>query len=110
MVQQRDAALGRDRVGVDKFGNKYYQYYSYHGLPTKRIVLYRFFETNRFHQDPHFLGWLRRNEILPPTPEGLERLYLEHDAFVQRAIEWDKEQEAMMDEFKNRKKELDEKY
>lgn len=48
-IQQKDAALGRDRVGVDKFGNKYYQYYSYHGLPTKRIVLYQFFDTNCFH-------------------------------------------------------------
>jgi hypothetical protein len=43
------------------------------------------------HQDPHFLGWLRRNEMLPPTPEELDRLYLEHDAFVARGIEWDNE-------------------
>ena len=81
--------LGRDRVGIDKYGNKYYQYYSYHGLPTKRIVLYKFGDTNYFDQDPHFVGWLRKNEILPPTPEELERLYLEHDAFIQRALEWD---------------------
>jgi len=81
-IEQKDNALGRDRVGLDRFGNKYYQYYSYHGLPTKRIVLYKFFDTNCFHQDPHFVGWLRRNEILPPTPEKLEELYLEHDAFI----------------------------
>jgi len=37
------------------------------------------------------LGWLRRNEILPPTPDELERLYLEHDAFVARGMEWDNE-------------------
>jgi NADH:ubiquinone oxidoreductase subunit len=91
LIKQKDDALGRDRVGVDRFGNKYYQYYSYHGLPTKRIVLYKFFGTNQFNQDPHFLGWLRRNQILPPTQEELERLYIEHDAFVQKGIEWDEE-------------------
>jgi NADH:ubiquinone oxidoreductase subunit len=39
-IEQKDQALGRERVGVDRYGNKYYQYFSYHGLPTKRIVLY----------------------------------------------------------------------
>lgn len=58
-IQQKDDSFGRQRIGVDKFGNQYYQYYSYHGLPTKRIVLYKFFDTNCFHQDPHFVGWLR---------------------------------------------------
>ena len=110
LVQQRDNLLGRERIGVDRHGNKYYQYFSYHGLPTKRIVLYKFFDTNCIHQDPHFVGWLRRNEILPPTPEELERLYLEHDAFVQRGIEWDEEQRAIIEQFNDKKKELDEKY
>ena len=95
---------------MDRHGNKYYQYYSYHGLPTKRIVLYKFFDTNCFHQDPHFIGWLRKNEVLPPTPEELERLYLEHDAFIQRGIAWDEEQKLIIEEFDRKKKELDEKY
>lgn len=56
------------------------------------------------------MGWLRRNEILPPTPEELERLYLEHDAFVQKGLEWDEDQVAMIEEFKIRKAELDDKY
>lgn len=47
-------------MGIDKFGNKYYQYYSFHGLPTRRMVMYKFLEENRFHQDPHFVGWLHR--------------------------------------------------
>ena len=103
--------MGRERIGVDKFGNKYYQYYTYHGLPTKRVVLYNFPEgSSLFEQDPHFVGWLRKNEILPPTPEELERLYLEHDAFIQRGIEWDEEQQLIIEEFNNRKKELDEMY
>ncbi len=92
-VQGKNEGLGREKVGADKFGNTYFQYYSYHGLPTRRIVLYKFFEHNKFHIDPHFLGWLRRNDILPPTPEALEKAYLEHDAFKERALQWDKNEE-----------------
>lgn len=56
------------------------------------------------------MGWLRRNEILPPTPEELERLYLEHDAFIERALQWDEEQIAIIEEFQRQKAEIDEKY
>jgi len=28
--------LNRECIGEDRDGNKYYQYYSYYGLPTKR--------------------------------------------------------------------------
>ncbi len=49
-IKQKDDAIGREVVGVDRFGNKYYQYYSFHGLPTRRIVLYKFMvDSNRFH-------------------------------------------------------------
>jgi NADH:ubiquinone oxidoreductase subunit len=78
-------------VGFDKFGNRYYQYYSFHGLPTKRMVMYKFFSNTKFNVDPHFLDWLNRREMLPPSPDELEKMYLEHDAFVARAIDWDHE-------------------
>ena len=48
-VQYKDDKFGRERIATDRFGNNYYQYYSYHGLPTRRIVLYKFVDTNRFH-------------------------------------------------------------
>ena len=80
-IKQKDDAIGRELIGMDKFGNRYYQYYSFHGLPTKRMVMYKFFDTNKFNIDPHFISWMLRQEILPPTPEELEKLYLEHDAF-----------------------------
>jgi NADH:ubiquinone oxidoreductase subunit len=80
-IKHRDDALGREVVGMDKFGNKYYQYYSFHGLPTRRMVIYKFLNENRFNIDPHFVGWLHRQDVLPPTPEELEKLYLDHDAF-----------------------------
>lgn len=59
-MKRKDNGLGRECIATDKFGNNYYQYYSYHGLPTRRVVLYKFFDTNKFHIDPHFVGWLRR--------------------------------------------------
>jgi NADH:ubiquinone oxidoreductase subunit len=91
-LKGKDDGLGRELVGADRFGNTYYQYFSYHGIPTRRIVLYNFNkDNNKFEQDPHFLGWLRRNEQIAPTPETLEQLYIEHDAFVERGIEWDNE-------------------
>ena len=71
-VTWKDQKFGRERINTDRFGNSYYQYYSYHGLPTRRVVLYKFEANNKFHQDPHFIGWLRRNELMAPTPEELE--------------------------------------
>ena len=71
-IKSKDDGLGRECIATDKYGNNYYQYYSYHGLPTRRIVLYRFFDTNKFNIDPHFVGWLRRQELLAPTAEELE--------------------------------------
>lgn len=66
-IQYKDDKFGRERIATDKYGNNYYQYYSYHGLPTRRIVLYKFLEGNRIHHDPHFIGWLRNNEQIAPT-------------------------------------------
>jgi NADH dehydrogenase [ubiquinone] 1 alpha subcomplex assembly factor 2 len=36
-----DMKQSRELVGFDREGNKYYQYYSYHGLPTKRMVEFK---------------------------------------------------------------------
>eukprot|EP00347_Sterkiella_histriomuscorum_P001917 403370172 len=109
-IKHRDDALGREMIGYDKFGNKYYQYYSFHGLPTRRMVIYKFFDTNKFNIDPHFVGWLHRRDNQPPTPEELEKLYLEHDAFLERALNWDEEQIVMIEDYQRKKKQLEEKY
>ena len=109
-VQYKDEKFGRERIVSDRYGNNYYQYYSYHGLPTRRIVLYKFLDGNRFHQDPHMVGWLRKNEMIAPTPEQLEQMYLDHDAFVERGLEWDRSELKMIRAWEEKKKELDEKY
>jgi len=48
--------------------------------------------------------------MLPPTPEGLEKAYLEHDAFKERALQWDKSDELYLKEWRARKLELDSKF
>ena len=106
-LKRKDDGYGRERIATDKYGNNYYQYYSFHGLPTRRIVLYKFFDTNKFHQDVHFVGWLRKQETFAPTPEQLENLYLEHDAFVERGIEWDRKELKMIRDWEEKKKQMD---
>ena len=38
LEEMKDQKLNRECVGVDKYGNKYFQYYSAYGLPTRREV------------------------------------------------------------------------
>jgi len=52
----------------------------------------------------HFIGWLRRNELFAPTPEELEQLYLDHDAFQERALEWDKKEQLLIAEYERQKR------
>lgn len=48
--------------------------------------------------------------MIAPTPEQLEQLYLDHDAFVERAIEWDENELKMIKAWDDKKQELDEKF
>ncbi len=36
--KMKDISMQRELVGVDKYGNKYYQYFSFYGLPHRREV------------------------------------------------------------------------
>ena len=38
LEEMKDQKLNREMIGIDKYGNKYYQYYSSYGLPTRREV------------------------------------------------------------------------
>lgn len=97
--EQRDQMLGREIVGQDKHGNTYYQYYSYHGLPTRRLVTYNFFQQNKWHIDVHFQDWLFKRKALPPTPHELNQLYLEDEERMHNALEWDlQEEQAVLKE------------
>ena len=90
--EMSDRIENREYLGSDKYENQYFQYYSYHGIPTRRRVYYKFFSTNKFHIDIHFVDWLFQRTAFPPTPNELNQLYLEDDRRTQRAIEWDKQE------------------
>lgn len=53
-------------IGTDRFGNKYYQYYSYYGLPTRREVHFK--DPYAFAlKDLVYFRWLHNQEFDPPT-------------------------------------------
>lgn len=51
-----DQKLNRELIGEDRMGNKYYQYFSPWGLPTRREVIILFIEFIGFSfvKQPHF--------------------------------------------------------
>ncbi len=99
----QDQKENRELVVVDKFGNRYYQYYSHHGLPTKRIIHLNQTSFNKWNDDPFMMSWLQRRRLNPPTQEELEKMYIEQEEFQRRCMEWDKKEQMMIDEFKKRK-------
>ena len=106
----KDRELGREHIGVDRYGNEYYQHYSYFGgLPTRRIVLYKHYEYNNFHNDPHFNAWVHYRIDKAPTAEELQLLYLEDDQRKRRAIAWDLQQEQLIQESKQKTQEVTDK-
>lgn len=69
MENQKEARI---EVGEDKFGNKYYQYYSFVGLPSRRECQYIDRSTFHIHRDLGFYKWMYRHQELPPTKEDLK--------------------------------------
>lgn len=67
--------LNRELVGTDRDGNKYYQYYSFYGLPTRREV--RFKDPDNFELgDLVYYRWLYKFDLDPLTTEQKEQLYV----------------------------------
>lgn len=91
--EMNDRIENREFLGSDKFGNQYFQYFSYHGLPTRRRVYYKFFSTNKFHIDIHFIDWLYHRTAIPPTQNELHQLYIDDEKRKRLAYEWDKAEE-----------------
>jgi hypothetical protein len=104
-----DLKENRELIVVDKFGNRYYQYYSYHGLPTRRVVINNMKGFNRWDDDPMMSSWLQRRRVHPPSQEELEKLYIQQEELQRRGLEWDRKEQAMIDEWKKRKQEAIEK-
>ncbi len=61
----------RIEVGEDRFGNLYYQYYSFIGLPTRRECDYMDRTNFHLHHDNAFYDWTHKHKDFPPTEEEL---------------------------------------
>lgn len=100
--EMNDRFENREYLGSDKFENQYFQYYSYQGLPTRRRVYYKFFSTNKYHIDVHFLDWLHHRVAFPPDKQELEQLYIEDEDRKQKSLRWDKEEEKKQIAYRNK--------
>jgi hypothetical protein len=98
----QDMQENRELIVVDKYGNRYYQYFSYHGLPTRRVVVNNMKSFNKWDDDPLMLSWLQKRRAVPPTQEELEKMYIEQEEFSRRGLEWDRQEQAMIDAWKSR--------
>lgn len=105
----QDQKENRELLVVDKYGNKYYQYYSYHGLPTRRVVLNNMKSFNTWDDDPFMLSWLQKRRVTPPTQEELEKMYIENEEFQRRGLEWDKKERELIEAWKSKQREAIEK-
>jgi len=105
----QDVNENRELLVVDKYGNRYYQYYSQHGLPTRRVVLNNMKSFNTWDDDPFMLSWLQKRRITPPTQEELEKMYIEQEEFQKRGLEWDKKEREMIEAWKSKQREALEK-
>lgn len=95
METQRNHKLNREYVGRDKFGNSYYQYYSYLGLPTRREVQYVEEERTKPYRDTAFFWWMNKTDKLPPTDSDLKLYYDKERERKAKAIAWDKKQKEL---------------
>eukprot|EP01017_Pseudomicrothorax_dubius_P045895 TRINITY_DN8015_c0_g1_i1.p1 TRINITY_DN8015_c0_g1~~TRINITY_DN8015_c0_g1_i1.p1 ORF type:complete len:132 (-),score=27.08 TRINITY_DN8015_c0_g1_i1:122-517(-) len=91
--------MNRKLVGVDKFGNKYYQYYTDEGEELKRVCEYNV-GISEDNIDPNWDAWLRRMQKVPYTNEELEKLYDEQDNMREAAYDYEKRDAEMMREFR----------
>lgn len=75
----------RELVGEDREGNKYYQYYSPYGLPTRREV--RFKDPDNFDmKDLVYYRWLYKFDLEPLTTQQKEQLYAHTNSVTSRNV------------------------
>lgn len=104
----RDHKLNREYVGRDKFGNKYYQYYSFLGLPTRRECEFVDWERLKPFRDTAYFWWMNKNDNLPPSDQDLKLYYDQERERKAKAIAWDKQQKELDVAFYARRTEIGE--
>jgi NADH:ubiquinone oxidoreductase subunit len=55
-------------VGEDRFGNRYYQYFSFFGLPTRREIRFKN-EIDFEMKDLVYFSWLHNQVVDPPSED-----------------------------------------
>ena len=99
--------MNREKVGEDKYGNEYYQYYSEYGLPTRKEIKYVNWNRARSFEDVHFFPWLRKQEFLPPTEEELKALYHQDKERRLKALKYNKMSKELDDAYYKKKAEIE---
>lgn len=96
----RNSNLNRKMVGMDRNGNRYYQYYSDSGQEDKREVeVFSASDTNKEY-DPYWDEWLRYKQKVPYTQEELAKFYAAEDQRVETAFAYEKKDAEMMKHFR----------
>ncbi len=80
-----DQKMNREQIGIDRYGNKYYQYFSYYGLPTSRQIEYVGRQRWQFYEDKAFFMWMRRWNALPPSPDEFTHYQIQQEYRTKKA-------------------------
>ena len=99
-----DKKMNRELVGVDKYGNRYYQHYSAYGIPTKKMVNLNFSGFNKWEEDPTMQGWLQGRREQPPSQEELEKIYIFQENLERKGLEYDKKEQKLIEEYSLKRK------
>ena len=103
----RESKLNREKIGEDRFGNEYYQYYSHYGLPTRKEVHHANVNRVQLFEDVHFFSWLRRQTLMPPTDSELKKLYEEDRKRKISAIKHNKQSRELDQAYYERKAQVE---
>lgn len=96
-----DANLSRVLKGVDRQGNRYYQYYDPEGKETlRKIDPYIGWDGFTIDYDPYWDTWIRGHQKDPYTKEQLDEFYAKEDHRYKTAMDYEIKDAEMMKTFR----------
>ena len=98
LAAHEDAKLNRTLAGIDRYGNKYYQYYDNKGKECKRILEPNPHASETF--DPIWSDWLRFHQKNPYTAAELKNFYDIETMSKKKAFEYEIKDAEMMKEYR----------
>lgn len=100
---KENVKFGRELVGKDRNGNKYFQHYNTNQQPTKRTVEMKFQRPDA-EIDPIWDDWLRHRQKDPFTPEQLRNMYEQRENNKSAAFEYERKDAELMQNFRKEHK------